>query len=146
MRVITLLVLSLSLIISSCTEKEYVLNNLPGTWNIAEYQRVKIDSSGHRQIILDEQNVGSWIIYDDASAAGFLDYEFNYVGSQGNQSQTGVLTVSDEAMRLILIGGCIGCDKHFIIEMFRSEEILLNSYAPIQDTVIFQLTMRLKKI
>jgi hypothetical protein len=72
-------------------------------------------------------------------------YAFEYTGSQGLQYDSGYVDISEEGKRFILIGLGIGTDVHFTIDEFSGNELLLNQYAPIQDTVTYQLSIRIAK-
>jgi len=72
-------------------------------------------------------------------------YAFEYTGSQGLQYDLGYVDISEEGKRFILIGPGTGIDVHFTIDKFSGNKLLLNQYAPIQDTVTYQLSIRIAK-
>lgn len=141
-------------ILYSCTKQQRIEDALTGTWNIAHYERTKIDTSGNRTTLLSEENVGRWSFYIDTIQAygytstenGYQLFGFMYNGSQGLQYDTGVVMVSEEGRRLILVGPDINTDQLFNIDAFIGNEMLLTRYssAP-NDTAFYELKIGLEK-
>lgn len=148
---ITLLFLILSV---SCTRQQMIEDTLTGHWNIAHYERTKIDTTGQRTVLLSEENVGRWSFYIDTIQAweytsidnAYHLYGFLYDGAQGVQYDTGVVRISEEGRRFIIVGGNINTDIHYNIDEFNGKEMLISRYssAPF-DTAFFQLSIRLVK-
>ncbi|MCX7744826.1 MAG: hypothetical protein N2167_09730 [Flavobacteriales bacterium] len=120
---------------------------LVGQWDIVSYEHTKIDSSGNRYTLINEENVGRWDFYVDPiiGEEGPFIYAFEYDGSQRFQYDSGYVKISEEGKRFIIIGPSIGNDIHFNIDEFTGNELLLNQYAPNQDTATYLLIIRLAK-
>lgn len=147
MRLLTVMILGIILLTASCSLHDRITSTLVGRWDIVKYERTRIDSSGNRFTLLNEEDVGRWDFYVDPiiGEEGPFIYGFEYTGSQGLQYDSGYVKISEEGKRFILIGPSIGTDVHFNIDEFTGNELLLNRYSPIHDTVTYQLSIRIAK-